>query len=101
MNRRGFLGTILAAAVAPAIVRADSLMRVIPREASILFGDYDVEVVAGPAYYGNRLLPIDQITREALEILNQNLTFAAAVNSQYDREFASKIVKIRQPKRWA
>lgn len=31
MNRRGFLGSILAAAAAPAIVRADSLMRVVPR----------------------------------------------------------------------
>lgn len=36
MNRRGFLQTILAACVAPAIVRADSLMRVIPRETTIL-----------------------------------------------------------------
>jgi len=32
MNRRGFLGSILALAAAPAIVRADSLMRIVPRE---------------------------------------------------------------------
>lgn len=32
MDRRGFLGSILAAAVAPAIVRADSLMRVVSRD---------------------------------------------------------------------
>lgn len=32
MNRRGFLGSILAAAAAPAIVRADSLMRIVPRD---------------------------------------------------------------------
>lgn len=32
MNRRGFLGSILAAATAPAIVRADSLMRIVPRD---------------------------------------------------------------------
>ncbi len=31
MSRRGFLGMILAAAVAPAIVRASSLMKVVPR----------------------------------------------------------------------
>ena len=31
MNRRGFLGSILALGAAPAIVRADSLMRIIPR----------------------------------------------------------------------
>lgn len=32
MNRRGFLGSILALAAAPAIVRADSLMRIVPME---------------------------------------------------------------------
>src|SRR5690349_5897100 len=36
MNRRGFLGTILAACAAPAIVRADSLMRIIPVETKVL-----------------------------------------------------------------
>lgn len=36
MNRRDFLGAILAAASAPAIVRADSLMRVIPRDTGVL-----------------------------------------------------------------
>lgn len=30
MNRRGFLGAILAAAVAPAVVKAESIMRVRP-----------------------------------------------------------------------
>lgn len=30
MNRRGFLGSILALGAAPAIVRADSLMRIVP-----------------------------------------------------------------------
>ena len=32
MNRRGFLSSIIALGAAPAIVRADSLMRVIQRE---------------------------------------------------------------------
>ena len=36
MNRRSFLSSILAAGVAPAIVRADALMRVVPREAVLL-----------------------------------------------------------------
>lgn len=36
MKRRGFLGSILALGVAPAIVRADSLMRIVPREALVL-----------------------------------------------------------------
>lgn len=34
MNRRGFMGSILALAAAPAIVRADALMRIVPRYAS-------------------------------------------------------------------
>lgn len=36
MNRRGFLGACFLAAAAPAIVRADSLMRIIPRTTSLL-----------------------------------------------------------------
>jgi len=36
MNRRGFLGAIIAACAAPAIVRADSLMRIVPRDTTLL-----------------------------------------------------------------
>ena len=36
MNRRGFLGSILELGAAPAIVRADSLMRIVPRGALVL-----------------------------------------------------------------
>lgn len=36
LNRRSFLATILASAVAPAIVRADSLMRIVPRETLVV-----------------------------------------------------------------
>jgi len=36
MNRRGFLGSILALGAAPAIVRADALMRVVPVEATFI-----------------------------------------------------------------
>lgn len=36
MNRRSFLGAILAAGAAPAIVRADSLMRVVVRPSGVL-----------------------------------------------------------------
>lgn len=37
MNRRGFLGSILAACAAPAIVRADALMRVVPVDTVLFF----------------------------------------------------------------
>lgn len=45
MNRRGFLmgaGGILALAAAPAIVRADSLMRIIPERTSVLILKWDL-----------------------------------------------------------
>ena len=38
MDRRGFLSSVLALGVAPAIVRADSLMRVVPRSAGFVLG---------------------------------------------------------------
>lgn len=41
MTRRGFLGAILATATAPAIVRADSLMRIVPRGAVVLDPYFD------------------------------------------------------------
>ena len=36
MDRRGFIGSILALGAAPAIVRADSLMQIIPVDAAII-----------------------------------------------------------------
>ncbi|MEY5097641.1 MAG: hypothetical protein RJA36_360 [Pseudomonadota bacterium] len=38
-TRRSFLGSILALGAAPAIVRADALMRVVPRETTLLADD--------------------------------------------------------------
>lgn len=44
MNRRGFLGAILVAGVAPAIMRADALMRVIPRRTLVYnLGDLELD----------------------------------------------------------
>lgn len=39
MIRRSFLKTILALGAAPAIVRADSLMRIVPRDLDVLSAD--------------------------------------------------------------
>jgi hypothetical protein len=36
MNRRSFMSSILALAAAPAIVRADSLMRIVARDTTVL-----------------------------------------------------------------
>ena len=49
MNRRGFLTSILAAGVAPAIVRADSLMRIVPMDAAFFYLDPTVPPYPGPA----------------------------------------------------
>lgn len=47
MNRRGFIGSILAFGTAPAIVRADALMRIVPRDMALahLEGQH-VEIIA-------------------------------------------------------
>lgn len=65
MNRRGFLGSILAACAAPAIVRADSLMRIVPMD--------DTLVLIHPARYrqiigATVIVPstIDEIVRTTL-----------------------------------
>jgi len=40
MDRRSFLSSVLALGAAPAIVRADSLMRIVPRELTVMGIDY-------------------------------------------------------------
>jgi hypothetical protein len=47
VNRRGFLGSILALAAAPAIVRADSLMRIVPTD-TLVFESASIEFEIGP-----------------------------------------------------
>jgi len=51
MDRRGFLGSILALAVAPAIVRVDSLMRIVPRETSV----WTIESTPGGIWYSGEI----------------------------------------------
>lgn len=75
MDRRGFLQSILVAAVAPAIVRADSLMRIIPTETTIFIPDKRPLLLVAERIYsshtwagsGSRLgvgLMLDQQMRE-------------------------------------
>lgn len=87
MNRRGFLAGILAACAAPAIVRADSLMRIVPMDAPILLGDYDVIVEAGPSYGGPQL-DINAIRREVLRIAHEKARFISSINRDYEEAFA-------------
>lgn len=67
MQRRGFLGAMLAACAAPAIVRAGSLMRINPA------------IIGAPAM----LITPDMVTREALRILHGRLRFMDNLNREY------------------
>lgn len=96
MNRRGFLGAMLAACAAPAIVRADSLMRIVPRDTLIAEFDFS-------------LLTPQIITREALRILQNQLSFAVDTSilapDVFDELIAPyapvKTILIRKPRRFA
>jgi len=88
MNRRGFLSGIIALGAAPAIVRADSLMRVVPRS---------LEIHALPVWKSNSYVKMNLITQEALKILEQNLI----INSQLLRGCdESGVIHIRRPPRF-
>ena len=69
MNRRDFLGAMLAACAAPAIVRADSLMRIVPRETTVVT---PFEAVAVTRY-----MTMDEIVREALRLAHENVVFVS------------------------
>lgn len=73
INRRGFLSSCLALAAAPAIVRSDSLMRIIPREVEVL--TFRGPIAALDLAHENILLTPAFVTREALAILEKHLIF--------------------------
>lgn len=78
VSRRGFLGSILALAAAPAIVRADSLMRIVPRETTILANEL---VSYSEVWQFNQLRP------RIVEILGPT----PSVESQLSRYFAERL----------
>lgn len=98
MNRRGFLGAILAAGVAPAVVKASSLMPVFVRKE--LGGLLVPDGVGGMhvVMRSNSLLTIEMITKESLLILERNLLFTKEVNGRYLQKFGDRItVRTPQP----
>lgn len=64
MNRRGFLGSILAACAAPAIVRADSLMRIVPLDTVILPAFHPDAILMEADAIDGGLVALDRMLRE-------------------------------------
>lgn len=87
MNRRGFLGAILAAGVAPAVVRAESIMRIAaPKGWSVTEGE--VIVLAGDPY--DRWC-LDRATRDAVD----RALMDAFLYGTASLEFRSHLIDVR------
>lgn len=98
MQRRGFLGAILAAGMAPAFVGAKVLM---PVRALALAEPVQLDVLYGwaPLATGrNSLLTVSMITNEALKILESQLSFMSNVNREWEAG-VGKTIAIRRPQR--
>lgn len=87
MNRRGFLGSILALGAAPAIVRADSLMRIVPMDGVIVHRIPPMVMFPNPTFTGSVILTVDQITAEALRIAHERAQFINSINREWQSEF--------------
>lgn len=98
MNRRGFLGAILAAGVAPAVVRAVSLMPLVTRPSGLVLPAHtSLDVLYG--YKAPSILTIEMITAESLRILKNNLSLAGSVDARYSDEFArSSTLRVYRPR---
>ena len=96
MNRRGFLGGILALGAAPAIVRADSLMRIVPR--GLIVDPYDALMAQRTS---NMILTCEEIARQALKVLKRHLIFGESLEREYTESWAppenAATIIIRRP----
>ncbi len=99
MNRRGFLGAILALGAAPAIVRAESLMRIKP---VLLPGDdFQYFPGLGVALPRNALITPTILAQEALEILERHLVFAPRIEpGAVHRVRSAQTITVRKPRRY-
>ena len=81
MNRRGFLKAIFAAGVAPAFIGSSVLMPV----RKLVMPSLDETIAIGS---GNRLLTIEQITKEALRLWQKQKINIATIRT-YDSRFSN------------
>jgi hypothetical protein len=95
MDRRGFMGAILAAGMAPAIVRAESLMRC--RSIVLPTIEETLAVVVG-FDEGRPLLNLSLITREVRQIMKENTRLSAATNQEFERQYLlGDVLHVRRP----
>lgn len=89
ITRRGFIGSILALHSAPAIVRADSLMRV------VIPTTQEITLITTS---GNQILATDMISREALRIMSTNMKLESVYKGFYqdDAKGGDRLI-IRKP----
>lgn len=74
MNRRGFLSGMLALGAAPAIVRADSLMKLIPTTTSVL--EYEADFAWYSGYEGLQVVTPSLPEIIATTLRNRQAKFA-------------------------
>lgn len=98
LSRRGFFSGLAALVAAPAIVRVENIMHVVPTE--ILTSDgislrklteysvVDQKIFVSDVINGNSLRTIDQITRDAVRLFKNSNSFMREFNRQYAEEFA-------------
>lgn len=80
MNRRGFLQSCIALAVAPAIVRADSLMRVVPR--GLILEDVAPWTVPGAIIRGRKfVLAKPALFADGVSIIGCEFVFPDCANN--------------------
>lgn len=102
MTRRGFLSSILALCAAPAIVRADSLMRIVPRETLIV--PSGMAMMMADQIRVRQALTMEMITREVLRIAHEKIAFVDSLNRQFDAGWStadSGVIRIRRPVAYA
>lgn len=95
---------MLALGAAPAIVRAESLMRIVvptrmpvfhPDVFSLSMPEYDTAFVTGVS--GGRILTIEMITRETLKVLFDKPRLIADLNRQFEGNKLGDTIRIRRP----
>jgi hypothetical protein len=93
-NRRGFLSAILAGAAAPAVVKASSLMKLVPTKSGILtykaLGRYDLDAIHDELLDGLRSADQYLSSRPTQILLPAAMMLEARriLNAEFDKAYA-------------